>query len=104
MAALWATAATRTTYFGNAASQVFSAVTSGNAWNYAGLGAPLAAGIGGVNAFGNDGLYDYKPNEMAPLSGGGWSYSSNAGVWAFLLGGTRTYSDNSFGFRSALYL
>ena len=102
--ALWATGANRTPYFGNAASQVFSAVTSGNAWNYAGLGAPLAAGIGGVNAFGNDGLYDYKPNEMAPISGGGWYASSDAGVWAFSLNSSRTDSYANIGFRSALYL
>ena len=102
--ALWATAANRTIYFGNAASQVFSAVTSGNAWNYAGLGAPLAAGIGGVNAFGNDGLYDYKPNEMAPFSGGDWDNSSIAGVWAFYLFSSRTSSGYNIGFRSACYL
>ena len=83
---------------------MFSAVTSGNAWNYAGLGAPLAAGIDGVNAFGNDGLYDYKPNDMAPISGGAWYYSSGAGVWAFYLNGTRAYSNDVVGFRSALYL
>ena len=102
--ALWATSANRQVAFGNATNQVFSASTSGNAWNYAGLGAPLAAGIGGVNSFGNDGLWDYKPNEMAPFSGGNWADSSNAGVWAFNLGYVRTTSLVGLGFRSALYL
>lgn len=102
--ALWATSANRQVAFGNATNQVFSASTSGNAWNYAGLGAPLAAGIGGVNSFGNDGLWDYKPNEMAPISGGSWATSSNAGVWAFSLNADRTSSSDVIGFRSALYL
>ena len=102
--ALWATGANRTIYFGNAANQVLSAATSGNAWNYAGFGGPLAAGIGGTNAFGNDGLWDYKPNEMAPLSGGLWSDSSAAGVWSLSLAGARAGSLYGVGFRSALYL
>ena len=102
--ALWATAANRTIYFGNATNQVFSAATSGNAWNYAGLGAPLAAGIGGVSAFGNDVIFDYKPNEMAPFSGGYWYDAYNAGVWAVNLSAYRTYSSDIVGFRSALYL
>ena len=102
--ALWATGANRAITFGNAVNQVFSATTSGNAWNYAGLGGPLAAGIGGTNAFGNDRLEDYKPNEMAPLSGGDWSSSSSAGVWALYPRGARSYSNTSVGFRSALYL
>lgn len=102
--ALWATGANRTVNFGSAVNQVFSTATSGNAWNYAGLGAPLAAGVGGTNAFGNDTLYDYKPNEMAPLSSGSWSYSSSAGVWALHLNLSRASSDGGIGFRSALYL
>jgi hypothetical protein len=70
----------------------------------AGAGIPLATGIGGTNMFGNDVIYDYKPNEMAPGLGGDWGYSSNAGVWYRNLGGARTYSDAGVGFRSALYL
>lgn len=101
--ALWATGANRTPLFG-AATQVFSEATSGNGWNYAGFGGPLIAGLGGTNAFGNDILYDYKPNEMGPLSGGTWDDSSSAGVWALSLGVVRTTSYNTVGFRSALYL
>jgi hypothetical protein len=102
-AALWATGANRATYFG-AATQVFSEATSGNAWNVAGLGIPLAAGIGGTNPFGNDGLWDYKPNEVCPISGGYWGHASNAGVWALSLGNARDASSDAIGFRVALYL
>ena len=101
--ALWATAANRATYFG-AATQVFSEATSGNWWNLAGLGVPLAAGVGGTNAFGNDGLGDYKPDEMCPISGGGWNYASPAGAWALGLNTTRSNSTYDCGGRSALVL
>jgi hypothetical protein len=101
--ACWATGANRSTTFG-AATQVFSEATSGNAWNFTGFGAPLAAGIGGTNAFGNDAFVDYKPNEMCPISGGYWYDSSGAGVWYLGLSYVRSDSHNSVGFRAALYL
>ncbi len=87
-----------------AATQVFSEATSGNAWNWAGVGGMLTTGDGGTNAFGNDIFYDYKPNEMCPLSGGNWNHSSNAGVWALALIHVRTSSNTDVGFRAALYL
>jgi len=101
--ALWATGADRVTAFG-AAAQVFSEATSGNAWNFTSLGGPLAAGIGGTNAFGGDILYDFKPNEMCPLSGAAWATGSGAGVWALYLNAVRTDSYNYVGLRAALYL
>lgn len=101
--ALWATGANRATYYGNA-GQVFSEATSGNAWNAAGAGVPLSGGIGGTNAFGSDGLWDYKPNEMCPVVGGDWYASSNAGVWVLDLSNTRTTSNYINGLRAALYL
>jgi hypothetical protein len=101
--ALWATGANRSTYFGSA-SQVLSESTSGNAWNATGAGLPLAAGIGGTNAFGNDYLYDYKPADMCPIASYGWSAASDAGVWALSLGNVRGYSNATVGFRTALYL
>ena len=101
--ACWATGANRSLLYG-AATQVFSEATSGNAWNFAGLGAPLAAGVGGTNAFGNDGFYDYKPNEMCPISGGAWGNSSPAGVWFLGLYDVRGNSSSGVGFRAALYL
>lgn len=101
--AAWETGANRTVNYGNAA-QVLSADLSGNAWNWAGLGGMLATGDGGTNIFGNDTFYDYKPNEMCPLSGGDWSSSTGAGVWAFHLDLVRSYSDYNVGFRVALYL
>ena len=84
------------------ASQVLSEATSGTAWQMTGAGIPLAAG--GTNAFGADGLYDYSTADMCPLSGGGWFYASNAGVWALYLLGARTLSGYYGGMRSALYL
>ena len=96
------TGADRSISYG-AATQVFSEATSGNAWNWAGVGGMLTTGDGGTNAFGNDIFYDYKPNEMCPLSGGGWSNSSGAGVWTLYLADVRTAS-HYVGFRAALYL
>lgn len=93
-------------YYGST-SQVFSAATSGNDWAAAGLGIPLLAGTSGTNAFGNDYLGDYAPsgrNELCPISGGLWSNSSSAGVWAFNLYYVRGNSNSTVGFRSALYL
>ena len=101
--ALWATGANRAAIFGSA-SQVFDASTSGNAWNATGAGIPLAAGIGGTNAFGNDYLYDYKPNEMCPLAAFFWTGGVAAGVWALDLSHVRGYSYGYVGFRAALYL
>ena len=37
---------------------------------------------------------------MAPISGGNWNNSSNAGVWALNLNNNRTNSNNNIGFRS----
>lgn len=102
-ASLWATGANRSFNMGSA-TQVLSESTSGTAWAVAGAGIPLATGIGGTNVFGNDTIYDYKPNEMAPLSSGNWDVSSNAGGWYLHLNSTRTTSYYFFGFRSALYL
>lgn len=101
--ALWATGANREAYFG-AATQVLSESVSGNAWNAAGAGIPLAAGVGGTNAFGNDGLWDYKPNELCSLTGGGWGDSSGAGAWALYLAVARDTSGYYVGLRAALYL
>jgi hypothetical protein len=100
---LWATGANRSFNMGSA-TQVLSEATSGTAWAIAGAGIPLATGIGGTNIFGNDTIYDYKPNEMAPFSGGLWGNSSGAGGWYLALNNTRTNSYDSLGFRSALYL
>lgn len=85
-------------------SQVLSEATSGTAWAMAGLGVPLSGGVGGTNLFGNDGLWDYRPNEMCPISGGGWSGGATAGVWALYLNYVRTGSTADVGLRSASYL
>lgn len=97
------TASSSAKTWGNAA-QVLSQATSGNAWNAAGAGIPLVGGTGGTNKFGNDGLWDYRNNELCPVSGGAWSRGSDAGVWALDLSNVRAASHYGVGFRSALYL
>ena len=87
-----------------AAAQVLSAATSGAAWGFAGLGIPLAAGVGGSNQFGNDYLYDDRPNELCALSGGFLDDGSLAGVWALILNNARGNSNVYVGFRAASYL
>jgi hypothetical protein len=87
-----------------AAAQVLSAATSGNAWAFASLGIPLATGVGGSNQFGNDYLYDDRPNELCAVSGGDWGNGGIAGVWALNLSGVRGNSTNGIGFRAASYL
>lgn len=91
---------------GSVANQVLSAATSGNDWFLTGFGVPITGGTGGSNAFGNDGVYQPAawPNELAPLSGGNWYYSSHAGVWSLDLSDVRAASPGDVGFRSALYL
>ena len=96
------TASSTTKLYGNA-SQVFSEAQSGNAWNVAGLGIPLLGGVGGTNAFGNDGFYDYRPSEMCALSGGRWSSIATAGVWSLSLPYARGSSIDFSGFRAAIY-
>ena len=97
------TASNSAKYYG-AAAQVLSAATSGAGWVGAGLGVPLQGGVGGTNAFGGDGLWDYKPGEMCPISGGYWGDGSMAGAWALNLANVRATSNGSVGFRAALYL
>ncbi|MDE2097815.1 MAG: hypothetical protein KGL39_11250 [Patescibacteria group bacterium] len=86
------------------ATQVLSEATSGLAWEATGAGIPLVGGVGGSNAFGLDVLWDYRPADMCPLSGGMWASGSGAGVWALNLGTPRAGSDGSGGFRAASYL
>ena len=97
------TASSSVKYIGSS-NQVLSASVSGNAWNAAGAGIPLVGGTGGSNQFGNDGLWDYRPNELCVISGGDWYAGSNAGVWALYLNNTRGNSDNAVGFRAASFV
>ena len=97
------TASSTNKIFGSA-SQVLSEATSGTAWAVTGAGVPLLTGVGGSNQFGNDYMYDARPNELCPIVGGVWSSSSTAGVWALYLGLGRGNSSDDFGVRAALYL
>lgn len=87
--------------FGSA-SQVFSAAVTGADWQAAAAGIPLNKG--GSNLFGQDGLWDYRPNEMCPVVGAGWSGWSSAGVWALYLDTVRAGAYSYVGGRAALYL
>ena len=87
-----------------AAAQVLSQATTGTAWAAAGAGIPLATGVGGSNQFGNDGLWDYRPNELCVISGGAWYTGSGTGVWALILSDARGDSSSYAGLRAATYL
>ena len=99
------TASSTQKYF-NSTAQVFSESVSGDTWAATGAGIPLATGVstGGTNAMGNDGLWDYRPNQMCPIAGGAWDSGATAGVWALTLSDLRASSYSTVGFRSALYL
>ena len=84
------------------AGQVLDASTSGNNWAMTGGGVPLTSG--GSNQFGNDGLWDWRINELCPVAGGTWSNGSLSGVWALFLSNVRSDSSGHVGFRAALYL
>jgi hypothetical protein len=87
-----------------AAAQVLSHATSGTPWAFAGAGLPLLGGVGGSNQFGNDGLYDARPDQLCAISGGSWGSGGLAGVWSLLLYDVRGNSNSYVGFRSACYL
>ena len=99
------TASSTLKYF-NSTAQVFSESVSGVPWSATGAGIPLATGVstGGTNAMGNDGLWDYRPNQMCAIAGGHWGDGATAGVWALALIYGRANSNANVGFRSALYL
>ena len=51
--------------------------------------------------YGGDGHYMNNSGERLPLCGGGWNYTSSAGVFNVYLDAPRSYSSASIGFRSA---
>lgn len=85
-------------------SQVFDPATSGIAWAMTGAGIPIATGTGGTNAFGSDGFWDYRPNEMCPIVGAGWLNAGGAGPWAVALNVVRSTAAADVVGRAALYL
>jgi hypothetical protein len=97
------TASSSAKAIGNA-GQVFSDAVTGTSWAATGAGIPLVGGTGGTNMFGNDILYDYRPDLMCPITGGNWSVGSLAGIWTYYLNTIRTSSTNTVGFRAALYI
>ena len=53
--------------------------------------------------YGGDGHYMNNSGERLPLCGGGWDYTSGAGVFYVNLFNPRSYSSTGIGFRSAYY-
>lgn len=96
------TASSSLKLYGNAA-QVFSEAQTGNAWSAAGAGIPLVGGVGGLNAFGNDGLYDYRISDACSISGGKWNSTSAAGIWSLYMNNNNVSTDDYIGFRAAIY-
>ncbi len=90
-------------YLGNAA-QVFSEAVNGTAWAAAGAGIPLIGGTGGTNAFGSDGIWDYRVADMCAVASGDWSNSGSSGPGALGCAGARGDSASSVGLRLASYL
>jgi len=90
-------------YTYGSASQVFSEQMSGNAWRMTSLGIPLATGVGGTNAYGQDAFYDNRTDNMAVLSGGRFSAGTLTGVWG-CGNHLNSTSDAGVGFRCARYL
>lgn len=92
--------------YGNGPAQVLEGGVSGDAWVRAGLGLPGAGGASsaGSNLFGADYFYQYVRNELCLLSGGDWTNSSLAGVWALALNGHRANSYDTVGLRASAYV
>ena len=82
---------------------VLPADLDGTGWQLTGLGIALPGGDS-RNSDLSGAFWNYPDKGMCPLSGGGFSDGSVAGVWAFYLGTGRGSSYSYVGFRSALYL
>ena len=108
---VWWTDAAAWYYYGNGTNQVLSGETVRTALGYrmtaCGLMQDANAGATSqvaTNRFGGDGHYRKHTNLLAPLSGGHWSHSSFAGVWAVNVGNSRTDSYYNVGSRAVLYV
>lgn len=86
------------------ANQVLSSATDGLEWSAACAGIPLVGGTGGANLFGNDRFYDAMPEHMCLAGAGSWSHAAYAGPWIRSCYYSRTTTNSTYGFRSALYL
>jgi hypothetical protein len=95
------TASSTSKLMGNA-GKVFDESVAGNGYAATCAGIPLLDG--GTNKFGNDGLWDYRPNELCPLVGGAWTNGATAGVWALYLPHARGSTSLHVGLRAALFL
>jgi len=94
--------------YGNGANQVFMMNTDRATEQYkmTTAGLPMIGGYSaaGTTEFGNDYYREYWRDQMAPLVGGGWSSSSNAGVFALDVYAHRATSRDLVGGRASVYL
>ena len=94
--------------FGNGSNQVFmmNADRSSEQYKMTTAGLPMIGGYSssGTIEFGNDHYREYWRDQMAPIVGAFWSYSSDAGVFAAYFAYARTNSSNSVGGRASVYL
>lgn len=95
----------RSMAMGKGSQQVFSSAISGKEWQASCAGIPLATGVDatGTNLFGHDRFYDYRIDDMCPLSGGGWDSGAQSGVWDTGFDDSRVSGYSASGVRAALY-
>lgn len=98
-------ATTGWTYFGNAATQVFSGAASGTEYlrTCSGIGQTAGMSASGSNLFGADGCYQYGTANQVPGAAGYWGGSAGAGAffrnWYYY----RSLDYSYFGFRACAY-
>lgn len=101
-------AATQASKFGNGANQVFMMNTDRTTEQYkmTTAGLPMIGGYSaaGTTEFGNDYYYEYWRDQMAPIVGGLWYGSANAGVFALSVNYNRADSGDTVGGRASVYL
>ncbi len=94
--------------FGDGANQVFQMNTDRASEQYkmTTAGLPMIGGYsaGGTTEFGNDYYREYWRDQMAPIVGGYWSFSSHAGVFPLSVYGDRGSYYAVVGGRASVYL
>lgn len=94
--------------YGNGTETVFEMSTDVDsaAYKRTSVGIPTSLGrsAGGSTAFGNDYFREFFRNQLAPIVGGHWYYTSDAGVFALGLHGSRADSNSSVGGRASYFV
>ncbi len=92
--------------YGSSTNQVLSEATTGAGWLLTGFGFPKDSGgidTTGTDLFGKDCFHQYVNNELCFLASGGWTNSSDAGLWSLVWYSSRPASNAYVSFRSACY-